>query len=197
MKNLKKVLLALVVVAMLVSSIVTIAIANESEPEYTGSVEEAQKLYDAVLAEEIKDDLAKKSTALVAFYAYIDANPIDPAAEGYAALLEAYNKLTYEVANGLYGVYLGAKSTESLKAVFTHVAAAPSLDETVAIEEVEYADFVKAVNFASVEYADELVDALFATVTSGGASYYEYLAGNLADMSLNAYATKSILGEAL
>lgn len=28
-------------------------------------------------------------------------------------------------------------------------------------------------------------------------AYYEYLAGNVADMSLNAYATKSILGEAL
>ena len=31
----------------------------------------------------------------------------------------------------------------------------------------------------------------------GSQAYYEYLAGNLADMSLNAYATKSILGEAL
>ena len=29
----------------------------------------------------------------------------------------------------------------------------------------------------------------------GAQSYYEYLAGNVADMSLNAYATKSILGE--
>lgn len=31
----------------------------------------------------------------------------------------------------------------------------------------------------------------------GAQGYYEYLAGNIADMSLNAYATKSILGEAL
>ena len=31
----------------------------------------------------------------------------------------------------------------------------------------------------------------------GAQAYYEYLAGNLADMTLNAYATKSILGEAL
>ncbi len=31
----------------------------------------------------------------------------------------------------------------------------------------------------------------------GAQAYYEYLAGNMADMSLNAYATKSILGEAL
>ena len=31
----------------------------------------------------------------------------------------------------------------------------------------------------------------------GAQGYYEYLAGNLADMNLNAYATKSILGEAL
>ena len=31
----------------------------------------------------------------------------------------------------------------------------------------------------------------------GAQAYYEYLAGNTADRSLNAYATKSILGEAL
>lgn len=31
----------------------------------------------------------------------------------------------------------------------------------------------------------------------GAQGYYEYLAGNLADMSLNAYATKSILGECI
>ncbi len=31
----------------------------------------------------------------------------------------------------------------------------------------------------------------------GSQGYYEYLAGNLADMELNAYATKSILGESL
>ena len=31
----------------------------------------------------------------------------------------------------------------------------------------------------------------------GSHAYYEYLAGNVADMSLNAYATKSIIGETL
>ena len=31
----------------------------------------------------------------------------------------------------------------------------------------------------------------------GAQAYYEYMAGNVADMRLNAYATKSILGEAL
>ena len=176
MKNLKKVLLALVVVAMLVSSIVTIAIANDSQPAYTGSVEEAQKLYDAVLADNIKNDLAKQSTALVAFYAYVDANPIDPAAEGYAALIDAYNLKTYTVANGLYSAYLKDMSADKLAAVFTHVAAAPSLDGTVEIDELKYSDFVKTVNFASVERADALIDALFAKVADGKASYYEYLA---------------------
>jgi N6-L-threonylcarbamoyladenine synthase len=29
----------------------------------------------------------------------------------------------------------------------------------------------------------------------GSQAYYEFLAGNIADMHLNAYATKSILGE--
>lgn len=176
MKNLKKVLLALVVVAMLVSSIVTVAIANESEPEYTGSVEEAQKLYDDAIA---KVGLAGQSEALVAFYAYIDANPIDPAAEGYVQLIDAYNVFTFTVAQGLYDAYDEAKSTETLAAVYTHVASAPSLDAEVEVNEIVYTDFVKLVNKASLEYADSLVDALF-TKASGSVSYYEYLAAQQA-----------------
>jgi len=31
----------------------------------------------------------------------------------------------------------------------------------------------------------------------GAQGYYEYLAGNVSDMSLNAFATKSIIGETL
>ena len=31
----------------------------------------------------------------------------------------------------------------------------------------------------------------------GAQGYYEYLTGNIADMNLNAYATKSIIGETL
>ena len=31
----------------------------------------------------------------------------------------------------------------------------------------------------------------------GAQAYYEFLSGNIADMSLNAYATKSILGETI
>ena len=31
----------------------------------------------------------------------------------------------------------------------------------------------------------------------GSQAYFEYLSGNVADMSLNAYATKSILGECI
>ena len=31
----------------------------------------------------------------------------------------------------------------------------------------------------------------------GSQAYYEYLAGNISDMELNAYATKSILGETI
>ena len=31
----------------------------------------------------------------------------------------------------------------------------------------------------------------------GSQAYYEFLSGNTADMSLNAYATKSILGETI
>ena len=47
MRNLKKILLGLVIVAMLVSSVVTVVLASDSDIEYTGSVDVASSYFNA------------------------------------------------------------------------------------------------------------------------------------------------------
>lgn len=94
MKNLKKILVALVLVALLVSSVVTIAIADAS---YNGDVETAQQLLDAVYAVEAESGkwADAKAPGLTSLYEYlITVNPQD---EGYDAIRDAYNTMTFKV----------------------------------------------------------------------------------------------------
>lgn len=59
-------------------------------------------------------------------------------------------------------------------------------------------DILQAANTLGVEvYLPPLALCGDNAAMIGAQAYYEYLSGNVADMGLNAYATKSILGEAL
>lgn len=92
MKNLKKILVALVIIAMTVASVATIAIANAEE--YTGTVEAAQQLLDKVASAEKSDSVTlidAKTDALSAVSEYFKLTPIDPTSEGYDALVAEYN----------------------------------------------------------------------------------------------------------
>ncbi len=78
MKNLKKFLVLLTLVAVIVSSVAVIALA-EGET-YTGTIAEAETLLAAV---DTAADMASKSKALAAVYQYIEVNKLS-AAPGYA-----------------------------------------------------------------------------------------------------------------
>ncbi len=120
MKNLKKILMALVLVALLVSAAVTVAIAESS---YTGSVKEAEKLLDAVLS-----DPEKRAENIAPVYEYLTTTPINPEDKGYDELIARYNDYTFKIA------YLAFKSAEStsgdsktteLKSLKDYLAKAP------------------------------------------------------------------------
>lgn len=127
MKNLKKILMALALVALLISSVVTIAIAEAS---YTGSVEAASDLLGAAAAENPVEALDAKSNKLAQVYTYLIDNPVNPEDEGYDALIEEYNAMTAKVAY-LYFKDAGvdaatdAEKSEKLAVVYKHLAAAP------------------------------------------------------------------------
>lgn len=118
MKNLKKILMAFVLVALLVSSVVTIAIADAS---YKGNVETAQHLLDAVYAAEAEtgSKADAKAPALKSLYDYlITVNPQD---EGYAEIREAYNTMTFKVMYTYYGELAKASNGDQRATVLTKV----------------------------------------------------------------------------
>ena len=95
MKNLKKVLLAFVVVAMLVSSIVTIAIANESEPDYADIVAALKNADGRV------DAIFSNSVDGVSYYDYLAIQ------QEFAKFLDEVDTLGYTELNPNPKLYTG------------------------------------------------------------------------------------------
>ena len=129
MKNLKKILMAFVLVALLISSVVTVAIAEAS---YTGTVDAATKLLDEVSAAAPSDGQSvaeAKIAPLANVYKYLANTPVDPKADGYDAMLKRYNDYTFMVAYLMTeAVDTGAAPMEvsaELAKIYAHLAQAP------------------------------------------------------------------------
>lgn len=114
MKNLKKILVALALVAVLVSSIVTVAIADAS---YSGTVDGAKEVFVAV-DEAVGSDTVSlanaKGVELAKVYQYLKEFPIDPKEEGYADFIKLYNETTFKVAYSYVAKYVGENLDASL-----------------------------------------------------------------------------------
>ena len=129
MKNLKKILMAFVLVALLISSAVTVAIAEAS---YTGSVSGATELLDAVDAAAPGADQSvaeAKVAPLAKVHKYLTDTPVNPEDDGYDAMLKRYNDYTFIVAY-LMTEALDLKAepmtlSKDLAAIYSHIAAAP------------------------------------------------------------------------
>ena len=129
MKNLKKILMAFVLVALLVSSVVTVAIAEAS---YTGTVSAANELLDAVAAAQGDAKLTvteAKGAALASAYKYLAESPVNPEDEGYTAMISRYNSYAFYIARALYEtVDLDAEPmviSEGLAKVYSQLEKAP------------------------------------------------------------------------
>ena len=131
MKKLKKILLAVLILALIATAVVVTVLADDSGEEGVATevtVTEAQALLDAVSE---KTTYEQKSTQLKAVYAYIfnEANPLDPYSEGYDELLTAYSDATLAVAQGLLADYAAATSAATkeakLIAAYSHYKGAP------------------------------------------------------------------------
>lgn len=129
MKNLKKLLTAFVLVALLISSVVTVAIAEAS---YTGTVAKATEHLDAIKEakpEEGKNLLDAKKALVVEAYKYLSENPVNPSDEGYAAMIDRYNDYTLATAYLLLkGVDFDRSARDvssALAEVYDYVASAP------------------------------------------------------------------------
>ncbi len=130
MKNLKKILLALVLVTLLVSSAVTVAIAEAS---YTGNVADAKALLAE--AEKAKEDeeyslVDVKAGKLKALYEYLVT--VNPSDNGYAEIAERYDEMTLTVAHIYHEAAIAEDGTLDADAMITlcvYMKSAPVLDE--------------------------------------------------------------------
>ena len=139
MKNLKKILIALAVVALLVSSLPLIVGADE----YTGELKKLYDYYSKVDSTATANDQASK---LADAYRYMLGNPIDPDStydvsvpDGdntvtvtytYAQVVEMMNTKSVAVGELLYTAVTSAADADArlnaVKALFDHIATCPA-----------------------------------------------------------------------
>ena len=119
MKNLKKILIALAVLALLVSSFAVLVVTAEDEMQYTGTLTEAETLLANVPA---MDDPGyttdHRTDAMAALYAYIWENPVDPETEGYAEFEAEWYKMSLQILNKHYGKYTSETDTKTKQKYF-------------------------------------------------------------------------------
>ncbi len=125
MKNLKKILAAVLVLAALVTAVVITALAADDDT-YTGTVNEAVGMLNNV---DLETTAVAKSTAMIALYDYIAT--VDPGEMGYAELCTSFSAKTLTVAQGLLaeadavdGGTLDERRA-ALVTLYAHISAAP------------------------------------------------------------------------
>ena len=95
MKNVKKIGIALLIVAIMVTTVLFASVAAD-DVEYTGTVSEFNALVDAAAA---AGTTADKEVALDAVVKYLAASPVDPGEAGYDGVYEKYEAQMIAIAS--------------------------------------------------------------------------------------------------
>jgi len=139
MKNLKKIILAVLLIAALITAVVVSAIAADGDgaASYTGTVADARALLEAVAD---KTTNTEKSAQLKQVYSY--AKTVNPSENGFEELMLDYSNATLKVAQGFLASYKaatdGAAREEALKAAYSHYTDAPVYSEYESVNEDGY-----------------------------------------------------------
>ncbi len=146
MKHLKKILLAVLILALLATAVVVTALADDGDEEevvYNGTVAEARKLLDAV------DEMAtnkEKSEQLKKVYKYIfvagENSLVDPYEDGFEDLMLDYSDATLRVAQGFLSEYKDATSDAAKESIlisaYSHYSGAPVYEDYESLNEEGY-----------------------------------------------------------
>ena len=143
MKNLKKILIALAILALLVSAAAVVISAED------GTVEKLQEQFDRLAN---YSDASGKSEQLARTYAYLTDNPIPDGTEGLAELLAKMQEKSVEIVNGVNidgaeeGNYAGlykapikgdpATSIANINKIRDHFANCPPAEDTAGYQEI-------------------------------------------------------------
>ncbi|MBR5447050.1 MAG: hypothetical protein IKV40_01360 [Clostridia bacterium] len=125
MKNLRKIFVAIAVLALLVSSVTVLVVTADDEAiAYTGELSKAKELLADVPAMDRTDsttDLRKEAIKKV--YNYIRSYPIDPETEGYAEFYAEFYAMSTMILNKYYEKFVEAPGEATLEVVLSYVNA--------------------------------------------------------------------------
>lgn len=158
MKNIKKILIALALIAVLVSSLViVVATASDSDPL------ESYKTFlnDAKTGE----TLASRNNAIRKLYNYLDKNPIDPATVGYDEFMQDFYGTSLSVANDYYKIVASketpAEKMVALSTVYNYLAEC-AIDPSASFGEGDEAVTYASLNASIAVTNFEIVQGLYA-----------------------------------
>lgn len=178
MKNLKKIFMALVLAALIVSSVVTVAIAGDDEVTVSGARELLNAAINAKPAVSDSDPDEVTQTAeeakiepLKALYIYLQDLTPDDDPDGYQEVIDRYNQMTFKVAKSIYERAVAEKDidkkSEILAKLYVYVKSeAPAMCEDDDPEMLVLANGFKCVNdgcgafreFTEQEYLNGITD---------------------------------------
>lgn len=159
MKKLRKFLVAIAVIALVISSVAILAVTAE-EQVYTGDLSEAQTLLDAVP----RDHVYNGSVAIAKVYDYLKGNPIDPATPGYAEFCAELYDLALRILSEYHTKYLESGGRTDFERVYSLIALYGIPDNTPDPdgEETRYRTIIEiktSIETASMAYAKEYYNA--------------------------------------
>ena len=198
MKNLKKILVLLTLVAMVVSSVAIMAFAGDEE--FTGSIEEADALLTAVDADvnihngsyvvtSTRPKTNKeKAAAIVGVYDYVTANNLK-AAPGYSEFEQRLHAKSLEF---LAEVTNAAFDTSAATSYYTYIIALEVVKSFSSIELLEYKPVTNPIYTGTLEAPAAILAGItdadtYDTLLTKMAGIYTYLATNPVNPMVDGY----------
>ena len=180
MKNLRKILVALAVLALLVSSVTVLVVTADDEAmQYTGDLARAQELLADVPSMDRTDsttDLRKEAIKKV--YNYLRAYPVDPETEGYGEFEAELYSMSSKILNRYYDKLLAATADKDkqkhLETVLNYFGAFPIPEGTPdpdgdGEEYISYDEIVSAVHLYNYNMVKGYYDKADKSLTGGDA----------------------------
>ena len=163
MKNLKKILIAIAALALIISAVTVVAIADSETVRYTGKLDRAMAYYQEVENAMSTNSFDKKVSSMTAFYDYVTGTPVSPTnpdnpedaeyAANYERIMNGYDPYVVAFFDSTLKNALGQTTAEKKSASLKNVYSLMSKVNTLDPENADYKQLVKDTNQASFDIA--------------------------------------------
>lgn len=159
MKNLRKILVAIAVIAIMISSVVVLS-ATAEDTAYTGQLSEAQALLVAVP----RDHVYNGRLALQKVYDYLKETPVDPNTAGYSDFCAELYSVALKILNEYHNKYLEGGEVTDFELIYSLIDTYGIPDDTPDPdgEETKYTtitEIKRSIETASLGYAKPIYES--------------------------------------